>query len=362
MVKYLTCALVALLYAGTGITSVQAGKIEADPGKRYELSRTRGPWMISVATFHSTSPDGVTRDGKSPEQAAHELIIELRQLGMPAYMFVHDPERSRLEVTDQLGREEFKKNLRRVRSVLVLAGNYKEITGSSEDAKTAQESLKWIKQLFPNCLKEGVVFQPSEARPTPFSRAFLTVNPLLSPEDLKGHDFDPLLLKMNSGQNYSLFENKGEYTLVVATFAGDAILQTSTQLNPVSKLTGLGMFVKDHDLNDEGESAVELATVLRGQYHKDASGNLLDFNNVDAYVWHDRNKSIVTVGSFSSPNDPRIQRYKELFGPRWVDLGGGNRNYQPPHMAISGFGRKRDENRWWLFDPDPELIPVPKRK
>lgn len=362
MVKNLSCALLAILVMGTCLTHAAAGKIEADPNKNYELTRDRGPWMISVATFHSTAADGVTRNGKTPEEAAHELVIELRKLGMPAYVFVHDPERTRLETTDQLGREEFKKNLHRFRSVLVLAGNYSEITGTSKDAQIAQDSLRWIKQLYPNSLKEGVVFNPNEARPTPFSRAFLTINPLLSPEDLQNKELDPLLLKLNSGQNNSLFENQGEYTLVIARFSGDAVVQTSTTLDPASRLTKLGMLVKDHNLDDEAESAIELTNVLRGQFHKDANGNLLEFNNIDAYVWHDRNESIVTVGSFSSPNDPRLKRYMDLFAPRWVDFNDGTRNYQPPHLAISGFGRKRNEDRMWLFSPEPELIRVPKRR
>ena len=219
------CALTTLVLILVNGSLSFAGKIEADPNKKYELTKIRGPWMISVATFHSMSPDGKTHKGKTPEEAAHELIIELRQLGMPAYMYIHEPDRERVSVSDPLGRDSFKKNLRRVRSVLVIAGNYQEISGNTRQAKIAQQSLKWIKKLNPRCLREGVVFQASEARPTPFSRAFLTINPLLSPEEFQQQQRDPLLVRLNSGQNHSLYENSGEFTLVVARFTGDAVMQ-----------------------------------------------------------------------------------------------------------------------------------------
>ena len=357
------CALTAiLLLFANGSLCIARNKIEADPSKRYELTKIRGPWMISVATFHSMSPDGKTHKGKSPEEAAHELIIEMRQLGMPAYMYIHDPDRERVSVSDALGREEYKKNLRRVRSVLVIAGNYQEISGNSREAKRAQESLKWVKNLNPKCLREGVVFEASKARPTPFSRAFLTFNPLLTPEEIEQLKQDPLLVQLNSGVNYSLYDNPGEYTLVIARFTGDAVMQTSTELKPTKKIMSLGIFHQPHDLNDEGESAMELVTVLRGQFHRDNQGNLTEFNDLDAYVWHRRSDSIVTVGSFKSRNDPRIERFMKMFGPRWEVFADGSRNFQPGYLSLSGFGKKRNEQRLWLFDPDPQLMRVPKRK
>ena len=124
----------------------------------------------------------------------------------------------------------------------------------------------------------------------------------------------------------------------------------------------LGIFHEPHDLDDEAESAIELATVLRGRFHRDKEGNFSEFNELDAYVWHDRNESIVTVGSFKSQNDPRIKKFLEMFGPRWEVFADGSRNFQPGYLSVSGFGRKGNEQRLWLFDPDPQLIRVPKRK
>lgn len=338
-----TFAAIVLVF-GT-IADVHAARIDADPGKKYELTKDRGPWMISVATFHTNDPEGITRVGKSPDEAAHDLIIELRKRGMPAYVYVHEPDIERVSVTDHLGREEIRKNLRRVRTVLVLAGNYNDIND-----KLAQESLDWIKLLRPKSLEEGVKFVPTKARPTPLAGAFLTVNPLLSPEEVMSQRRDPLLVKLNSGENHSLIENKGEYTLVIARFYGKQ--QT---VKPGSKIPGIADFLKDNDLDDAARNAQELATALRGTYDKEQR-----YNRIDAYVWHDHHESMVTVGSFSSPNDPAIARYKKLFGPRLEKFEDGRTNFQPAYFGLSGFGKRGNEDRMWLFEPSPYVMKVPR--
>lgn len=341
MLRSITYLIILTLFTSDVLL---AARIDADPGKEYKLSKNRGPWMISVATFHTNDPKGQTKSGKTPEQAAHELIIELRKLGMPAYVYIHDPETERVTVTDRIGREEVRKNLRRVRSVLVLAGNYNDIHD-----KLAQDSLKWIKKLNPKSLQEGVKYVPSKGRPTPLSGAFLTINPLLSPDEVARNTRDPLLIKLNSGENYSLSENRGEYTLVIGRFYGKQV-----NVKPGDELPGIKNFLKDNDLDNAAIGARELVTVLRGKYDPEGT-----FNNVDAYIWHTRTESIVTVGSFASQNDPAIARYKKMFGPRLETFEDGRTNYQPGHLKLNGFGKNRDQVRLWAFEPNPQLMRVP---
>ncbi|MBT5019815.1 hypothetical protein N8590_03230 [bacterium] len=338
-----TSSIICTIILGT-ISTAFAARIESDPSKQYSLTKNRGPWMISVATFHTTDPNGQTKSGKTQEEAAHELVLELRNMGMPAYVYIHDPGAERVTVTDRIGREEVRKNLRRVRTVLVLAGNYNDINN-----KLAQDSLKWVKKINPKCLQDGVKFKPTESRPTPLSGAFLTVNPLLSPDELSRKTTDPLLIKLNHGENYSLAENKGEYTLVVARFSGkQSVVHTKFKFDNLKN---------DGDLHEAGFAANELATVLRGEYDKDGT-----FNNIEAFVWHDRHESIVTVGSFASKNDPAIARFQKTFGPRILTYPDGRSNYQPGHFGIDGFGKKRDEVRIWAFEQTPQLMRVPSLK
>lgn len=335
---FVLCALMHL-------SSTVFAKIDADPNKKYELTNSRGPWMIMVATFHSTSEDAEVQEGKSPEEAASELVLELRQLGLPAYVYSYDPAKEFLTVTDRLGREERRKNLRRAKSVCVVAGNYDDIND-----RVAQDSLEWVKKLNPKCLREGVVYKPTPGRPGPLSGAFLTINPLLSPEDVEQRRVDPLLVKLNNGERNSLFENKGEYTLVVARFYGKS-------LTAKVDVPWIKDFLKDNDLDNAALASRELVTALHGNYDRESG----QFNNVDAYIWHDRDQSMVTVGSFKSANDPAIERYKKAFGPRYVEVN-GQQVFQAAHFGIQGFGEKGDEKRLWLFEPNPTLMRVPKTR
>lgn len=342
------CAVLLLAVAAsvwTGNTVLGAGKIEADPGKSYPLSKQRGPWMIMAATFHTMSEDGQTQEGKSPRQAADELVLELRKLGMPAYVYEYTPDNEKITVRDTIGREERRKNLRRVSSVCVLAGNYDDI-----NEKRAQDSLAWIKKVRPKCLDEGVVFIPTPGRPGPLSGAFLTTNPLLSPDEVQQHrKLDPLLVQLNNGERYSLFENPGRYSLVIARFYGKQAT--------VKDSSAIEKFLKDNDLDNAAISARELVTVLRGRY--DESGR---YNNVDAYIWHSQYESVVTVGSFTGPEDPALARYKERFGPSLQQLPNGASQFQSQGFGVKNFGKNGDEIRLWIYEPNPELVEVPRAR
>src|SRR5262245_7883760 len=114
-----------LLAAMTVVASVSpalAGKIEAVPGKRYDLGKHHGPWMLMVATFHSYMADA--QEGKLPEQAADDLVLELRQKNLPAYVYKVEGDNRLTETFDDNGRPERKKNLRKLTTWAVLAGNY----------------------------------------------------------------------------------------------------------------------------------------------------------------------------------------------------------------------------------------------
>ncbi|MCA9043537.1 MAG: hypothetical protein KDA69_04405 [Planctomycetaceae bacterium] len=335
---------ICALFAVQALPVLGGSRIEADPSKEYRLTHHRGPWMIMVATMHSL--DGETPEGgKTPDEAAHELVIELRQLGLPAYVHEYEPGNDRVATYDRLGREEKRKNLHRRRSVSVIAGNYPDI-----ESKVAQDTLKWIKKLNPKCLQEGVIYDPTPGRPGPLAGAFLTPNPLLSQEELIQRERDPLLITLNSGERHSLYENNGKYTLVIARFYGksDSVLPGKEEPSILSYVE------KGNDLNDAAQAAQELVVVLRGKYDVSPGGH---FNNVEAYVWHDRYESIVTVGSFSSPQDPNIKRYMALFGPRLDPQIG---NVQPAHFAVPNF-RKGGIHGMWLFEPNPELMLVPQK-
>ncbi len=327
-------------------------RIDANPSRRYLLTKEHGPWMIMVATFHTTGADGQTDEGKSPEQAADELVLELRRRQMPAYVFVMEGSAEPFVTYDQAGREVRRKNLRRVKSIGVLAGNYGAI-----DDSDAQQSLAWIKKLEPDCLKEGVTFHRTEQRPTPLSAAFLTVNPMMSADDLAAYrGIDDFVLRLNHGERNSLLSCNGKHTLVVGTFAGKTAVETYSPFGNKSIET-------DDDLDIAAKEASDLAAALR------------EIEKVEAFVWHTRYQSLVTVGSFDSPNDPAIARYRQRFAadervnvlvPKFVNGvkmlaidGSGNKI---PDISNIGQTTLPEGFRIWAFDPNPRLMAVPKRQ
>ena len=130
----------------------------------------------------------------------------------------------------------------------------------------------------------------------------MTVNPELTEEDLALRKHDPFILRLNSGSDYSLLTNPGKYTVVVATFQGKSELTsdaTEKKVQPISS-----------SLSEAADRAWQLCTALR---RAKSYGYDRDY---DAWVFHDRYTSIVTVGSFKSKDDPRIVETQNLFGAK----------------------------------------------
>lgn len=346
--RLLLVGLVLSMWSWLPLRTANAGRIEAVQGKVYTLTKQHGPWMIMVASFHKEGDESEPEQGKSPEEAANELVYELRTRGVPAYVYAIESGGDTVLTRDRTGRP-VRRAVRRTRSVGVLAGNYPGI-----DDDIAQQTLTWIKKYDPQCLKEGVIFQPSGQRQTPLAAAFLTINPLLTPEEVNQQHVDPLLARLNAGERFSLLENQGMYTLVVATFSGKSVIQGAH--TPGHSMEW------DNDLDNAAEQARLLAAALRREEH------------VESFVWHDRYESIVTVGGFSSPQDPRVAALQRRFGADTyrpsanpggdagvkilaVDANGNKVPYDP----TKGFDN-RGSYQLWAFVPNPYIMRVPRHR
>jgi hypothetical protein len=332
-------------------------KIEADPSKTYTLDKVHGPWMVMVASFHEAFAKSEEQMGKSPMEAAQALVLELRQAKIPAYIYEVKGHNESVKAEDTLGREQRMKNLRVVDAICVVAGNYPSI-----DAPKAQQTLKFIKQFQPKCLESGVDYVKSPGRPGPLSKAFLTSNPLLSIEELQAvqQSSDPLLVQLNNGEQFSLYENTGKYTLVIARFSGKSVNVVKESMEKAEKYFTEG----DNDLDKAGHSACDLVRALRSRepLSKFEHPNFAEFApycRQEAYVWHDRTNSIVTVGSFESPTDPKIRKYLELFGPKSEISESGRRTSGYRYLPV-----KESEGvfNYIPFEPTPQLMVVPHVK
>ena len=328
-------------------------------GQKYTLAPNNGPWMIMVTSF--SLPPGIESaeqipDGMTPEQAADELVFELRTHGVPAYTFTLGEKTETIQTVNRLADPVTRSYTSQQKSVCVLAGNYQTIDPKLESSQTAIKTLEWIKKLQPRVLSmEGprafVMFDYSRfvrsrgKQRGPLKGAFFTTNPLASNGD--DSKIDPqrksLLLKLNSGSDVSLYENPGNFTLVVASFHGKKMMASDQRRQ--------GNLFNDNfgeTLNQAGRDAWELATYMRQ----------LDYN---AYVWHDTTCSIVTVGAFETLEDPRIPKAMETYRAKIKTRKDTGQKILTaefltlPHKPTEANPIKKR----WIFDPVPRLMKVP---
>lgn len=338
-----------------------ADAVDAVRGRQYQITKRHGPWMILVCTFHAPPKDRRS-EGMTPKQAADELVYDLRKHGIPAYAFQQKDSYDAISTRDSVGRMQ-RSFTAYHGGIAVLAGNY-----PSPKDSLAQATLKYVKNFTPKFLSEvegrkkagdnteilrlrsGGLFRKTPGRPTPFAGAHLTPNPLLTPAELHARKHDPLLLKLNADSEVSLLNNRGKYTLVVKSFYGKSL--TVAKGNFRRKANA---FKVTNSLDRAGKSAWELAVALR------------KYKKIKAWVFHDRYKSVVTVGEFDSLRDPDIQKYKMLFGQKRRKVTDprhplyGTRPLTAEWMTIPLRplpGQKIE--RKWIFDPKPELMLVPK--
>ncbi|NNJ25303.1 hypothetical protein [Alienimonas chondri] len=325
------------------------GAVESDRTKRYTLGSHHGPYMVMVAAIHPLR--GGNDTGLTPAEAADRVCWELRDQGIPAYVYAMNTETQSLVTLSPDGQEKERLMATMRGGVCVLAGNFK-----TADDKIAQKLLKHIKTkvkcptLEPEAATGGFVrtkgggfFQATNGRPrSALSRAFVTVNPLLDSAQLQRlrKINDPLLVRLNSGEEYGLHKCKGNYSVVVKEFRGRTLTQVSG-----TKSADVGERVDvSGDLSEAGREAWELCQILRNR------------ENQEAYVWHDRHRSVVTIGSFSSPKDPEAVRTARKWAAKPADTGVPT----PVTVAVPKGERDiRKAERYWLLEVTPYAMPVP---
>ncbi len=370
---YFAVPFLVVLLATTAVT--EAGRIEAIRGKRYTLTKRHGPWMILVASFSDIPDDRIEvrdgrarrvrneskRPGKSAMEAADELVYELRHYGIPAYVYVQDAEYDRVTTIARSPTVDYEGGPARVRqrayeakkrNIAVLAGNYR----SSKD-ETAQKTLALVKRFRPGFLTgggndgftthsaTGAVFRPTPGQPDPLAGAFLTMNPTITPEEARrmAGERDPLLLRLNSGTKFCLLKNKGKYTVLVASFHGNSNTVAFNQKFDPRLLTSEA----STSLDTAAASAWQMTEYMRKR-------------GTEAYVLHERYRSIVTVGAFDSPNDPRIPKLVRFFAPKPVrDPATGAVKQRYEFLRIPGAANDGGDIQLPI-DPQPRVIEVPR--
>ena len=205
-----------------------------------------------------------------------------------------------------------------------MVGNYPSL-----DNAAAQATLKKIRYIEPETLKfkegkttyqimGGLQYMQKQVykkigsekeKEGPMRHALITANPLLPPEyfNVQAAMTDEIIA-LNKGVPYNLLESSGKYTVKVATFRGSSVIQ-------------------QRDVRDIEEGRQRMKTQLADAAKTaDTLVHSVRKKGYEAYQFHDRDSSIVTVGSFDSPGvmqpngqmdwDPTIAIIFRVFGPK----------------------------------------------
>ncbi|MCC6511589.1 MAG: hypothetical protein IT423_20995 [Pirellulaceae bacterium] len=292
--------------------------------EKLALQPEHGPWMILAMTL----------TGDDAEQRSVQLAKELQpMLGAPVYVhmreFDHSQPLAQAQARLNYGDKEslYTKRVRHANAVRektysVLVGNYT----TTEDPRLA-EMLQKVKTARPACLeskaddkptKENVeskdtnwlistkrmlLWQKNEqsAKKGRMGAAFVTRNPRL-PADYFQNAVDDFVVKLNENVEHSLLKCKGRYTVRVATFSGPVVTQLANSMAPKKQEE-----VSTNALDEACLKAGELTAALRAK-------------GVEAYEFHDRNASYVTIGSFDSLGEEPPGGGAFIYNPEMVSI------------------------------------------
>jgi hypothetical protein len=176
----------------------------------------------------------------------------------------------------------------------------------------------------------------------PFATAMVVPNPTIpKPPQEPAPKVDPFLVRLNEGKPYNLLKARGTWTLGVKSFSAPVVLQTRDDNPGWMRKIGFG---KGGDALVAGaEQAESLAKALRAM-----KGPNQEPLHLEAFVLHTRTGSIVTVGSFDSPNDPALAATHRLLANLNFQVRRDPANPQPvPNMES-------------VFEKEILPIPIPK--
>ncbi len=350
-----SCVLVGLLPAQAlaappWATLVPFKKVEADPNKNYELDEKQGPWMIMAASFA----------GPTAEQQSHDLVLELRQkYKLEAFAFRRTYDFSK--PTEGLGYNRYG-GARRMRyltnskfeEIAVLVGNF----GSIQDPQI-DRALGILKHAKPDSLDPNkkpdssqrllgartlynmMAASPDKKEKGPMASAFVTKNPLLPEELFVAKGLDPFVYDMNKDLPHSLLKCEGKYTVRIASFRGVDSMKPAD----FDRLTS-----QRRDMAKIDQAALKASKLCAALREK----------GVEAYEFHDRTESFVTIGSFMDVGQPRpdgkieinpaIHKIMEEYKAKEVPKPGTN---QVELYAQVKFGIR--------IDPQPIPVEVPRQ-
>jgi hypothetical protein len=281
---------------------------------KYPLTTSEGPWLIHIASFR----------GDQSLEFAHRLAEETRSkhrlLTFIYSMNEADAKRDREQLrqyqmqvvgSDKVAESQEPQKFKTIRIVK----EYSVFVGNFPDMEKARYEAARIKEFAPpasipaygvHLYKEPTSkARIDQTQGNPYRQAFVVRNPMLTKQASASvvvnqqaqAPMDPTWPELNAKEKHSIFTCPKPWTLVVAKFAPPTDVQSSisgsvVQIGATAPAAELGK-----GLERAAETARQVAELLR-------DGG----KGYDAYVFHTRQFSLVTVGAFDSRYDPKMEQ------------------------------------------------------
>ena len=381
--------------AGGVVAPVQAAP--ADPvelpsalgvGHPLQVRPEHGNYFVLVKSYSRPARPTETDPGMTALQLAEGLAAAVRQIDpkVPIYLYEHVTDEMRAEAAAQaaarqranaflasvdeyrrqskLNDMEFLEPDRKIRyktfnyrhQVGVLLGGY----ATEDEAVRALAVVKrWPAPADVRLLDGASLVRPvnpdnPDGRTTiersflnPFGQAMVAPNPMSPrPKAQAAAGLDPFVVKLNQDNPYSLLKAKKSWTLAVKTFAAP-VTYSSAQgetAGVMKKPQGKGF---GGDVLTAGAGQAEtLAKAIREMQGPPHEGHRP--LNLEAFVFHTRYASLVTVGQFDGPDDPALLDTLRLLKSLRFDVKDKN-GVSVPHGSMAS-----------VFGENILPIPIPK--
>ncbi len=269
-------------------------QLPTEPIEPYLLTKECGPFMVVAHTFRG--PEAV--------KYAQALAMELRsahQLRAYIYFKKIKPMNSNVRGVPPTSSPADGEGRISEPEVYRIYDEAAVLVGDAPTMKEAESLLKAVKKVKPAILDSVPSIFPWR-KGTGLKNAVVTANPLIPAQQLFAREADPIVDRMNRGP-HSIYNNPGPFTLVVARFTGRSTYSESDK-----------DFFDDANLKTSPlATASDEAELLAAELNKDP---MLKKAGMEAYVYHDRKKSVVTLGSFpekiESKDLPRNQKVQSI--------------------------------------------------
>ena len=295
---FLFCSRIALFAVGLLMAYPSSQLLADDLPVKFSLKPEHGPWLVFAMSF----------DGHNSKSQAEQLATELRRdYKLQAYCMS-----KKLDFTQPIVGAGFDTNgnsrKMKFRDKKVIDG-YAVLVGDfdSVDSTAISETLVTIKKITSKMLQSADFAQKDSEKPN----AFTTRNPLLPEDFYRTPEVDQFVKKLNEERAHSEFNLlacPGKFTVRVAMFSGEE-----------RAIGGWGGSGSHQDIDERKVSQLEIAAEKAAMAAK-----ALRKAGYEAYQFHDRTQSFVTVGSFNELGkadarnrviyDPGIQEIVTRFG------------------------------------------------